>query len=77
MRTSPEAKEYHKIKNRLFVINLLFSLLILVTLILSGFSSSLKSALSGFSSNTLFLNGLFILVLSLIFLYLGLSSGIL
>ena len=71
MRTSPEAKEYHKIKNRLFVINLLFSLLILVTLILSGFSSSLKSALSGFSSNTLFLNGLFILVLSLIFYILG------
>ena len=71
MQTSSEAKEYHKIKNRLFVINLLFSLLILVTLILSGFSSSLKSALSGFSSNTLFLNGLFILVLSLIFYVLG------
>lgn len=71
MQTSPEAKEYHKIKNRLFAVNLLFSLLILVTLILSGFSSSLKSALSGFSPNALFLNGLFILALSLIFYVLG------
>ena len=52
MRTSFSSectKEYHKIKNRLFVVNLLFSLLILVALILSGFFSSLKSALSGFS----------------------------
>ena len=71
MRTSPEAKEYHKIKNRLFVINLLFSLLILATLILSGFFSSLKSGLSGFSFNILLLNGLCIIILSLIFYVLG------
>jgi len=71
MQTSIEAKKYQRIKNRLFVINIVFSVLVLLAFILSGFSSFLKSSLSGFSSNALLLNGLFILVLSLIFYVLG------
>ncbi len=71
MRTSSEAKEYHKIKNRLFVVNIVFSALALMAFIFSGFSSSLKASLSGFSSNALLLNGMFILVISLIFYALG------
>jgi len=42
MRTSPEAKSYHRIKNSLFVVNLLFSLLVLLVIIFSGFSIWLK-----------------------------------
>ena len=71
MQTSIEAKKYHRIKNRLFVINIVFSVLVLLAFILSGFSSFLKSALSGSIPNPLLLKGMFIIVLSSIFYVLG------
>lgn len=67
MRTSLEAKKYQGIKNRLFVINLLFCALILLALMLSGLSLWLKTSLYKFTSNSVLLNGLYISALSLIF----------
>ena len=72
MRTSPEAKKYHRIKNSLFVVNLLFSLIVLLVVILSGFSIWLKAALEKYAHNPLFLNGIYITALSLFFYILGL-----
>lgn len=68
MRTSPEAKNYHRIKNSLFVINLLFSLIVLLAVIFSGFSIWLKEIIEKVTPNLLFLNGGYIAALS-VFLY--------
>ena len=71
MQTSPQAKAYHRLKNRLFIINLLLSLAVLLIIIFSGFSLRLKINLSGFSQNTPLLNGLYIIAISIIFYILG------
>lgn len=71
MPTSPQAKAYQRLKNRLFIINLLLSLTVLLIIILSGFSARLKINLSGFSQNPPLLNGLYIIAVSLIFYILG------
>ena len=67
MPTSAEAKKYHRIKNRLFIINLAFSLLILLAVILSGFSLGLKFNLNKLTSGLIWLNGLYIISFSVIF----------
>ena len=59
MLTSPEAKNYHRIKNSLFVVNLLFSLAVLLAVIFSGFSIWLKVVVEKYTHNLLFLNGLY------------------
>jgi STE24 endopeptidase len=71
MQTLPQAKEYHRIKNRLFVINLILTLCILLIIILSGFSTRLKTNLGQISSNPLILNGLYITALSFLFYLAG------
>ena len=72
MRTSPEAKSYHRIKNSLFVVNLLFSLLVLLVIIFSGFSIWLKEIIEEYTHNLFFLNGLYIIALSVFLYVLGL-----
>ena len=68
---NPEAKKYQRIKNRLFAINLFFSLLILLVAIVSGLSLWLKISLGRWTSNLALLNGLYITALSLAFYILG------
>lgn len=65
MPTSPEAKRYQRIKIRLFLINLAFSLTALLIIILSGFSVWLKRTLSNAAANNMALNGLYLIGLSL------------
>lgn len=68
---NPEAKKYQRIKNRLFIINLFFSLLILLIIIVSGISLWLKTGLGRWTSNLTLLKGLYITALSLAFYILG------
>lgn len=71
MQTSPEAKKYHQIKNRLFIVNLLFSCAALLSIILSGFSLWLKLGLNKLTANIFVLNGLYVTAASLILYILG------
>lgn len=71
MHTSPHAKQYHRVKNRLFVINLMFSLIILLAVILSGFSLWLKMRIGTITTNSLALKGIYISALSVIFYIAG------
>ena len=71
MQTNPEAKEYHRIKNKLFAVNLIFSLIVLIAIILSGLSIRLKTAILGIAGNSLALNGMYILSLSVFFYLAG------
>ncbi len=71
METSPQAKEYHRIKNRLLIVNLLFSFTILSIIVTSGFALWLKSFLSNFCANTFLVNGFYMAVLGIIFYVLG------
>lgn len=71
IQTLPEAKKYHRIKNRLFVINLIFTLSLLLIAIVSGFSVWLKTQLSGLSAKPIALNSLYIATLSAIFYLIG------
>jgi STE24 endopeptidase len=71
MLTLPEARKYHQLKNRLFVINLIFTIAILLASVLSGFSLWLKTALSAVSQNMIARNGLYISALLIAFWILG------
>lgn len=66
METRPEAKHYHRIKNRLFIINLFFSFAVLITIILSGFSIWIKTRLAATVPTGTLLNGAYFIVLSVI-----------
>lgn len=71
MQTLPEAKKYHQIKNRLFIINLIFTLGILLIVILSGFSIWLKINLKEVAPYPIALNAFYISFLFLVFYLLG------
>ncbi|MFC1754586.1 M48 family metallopeptidase, partial [Thermoproteota archaeon] len=61
-RTSPEAKEYHKTKNFLFVAHLLITLGLLLFLTVWGLTIFLRAYLKIFFENALVLNGVFFCV---------------
>jgi len=67
MEISPNPKKYHRIKNRLFLVGLALSVLILLALILSGFSTSLKIKLGPFAKDRILLNGLYAACIAIIF----------
>ena len=71
MKTSPEAKQYHRIKIRLFIVNLIFSLAILILIIVSGFSLWLTRGLNSITANSILQNGLYIIILSVMLYVLG------
>lgn len=68
---SSQAKEYHKIKNFLLVINLLISLIILLILIILGLSIFLRAYLRMFFENRILLNAIFFLIFYLLISFLG------
>lgn len=72
MRDSSQTKKYHQIKNRLFIVNWAFYLIILLAMIYSGFSARLKDILQVFSRSELILNGLYISCLCAVFYLLSL-----
>jgi len=59
---SPEAKKYHRIKNLLFVANLLISVILLLILIVFNLTIFLRAYLRFFIENKLILNGVFFIV---------------
>lgn len=61
-QSSPQAKQYHWIKNYLFVINLLISLLVLLLLVVFGISVFLRASLKIFFNDKFVLNGIFFLI---------------
>lgn len=67
VETSQKAKKYHKVKNRLLVINLAFTFVILVSIIFSKFSISIKQLASSFTANTVVVNGIYAALLFVIF----------
>lgn len=71
METPPQAKEYHRIKNRLLKVNLIFSFAILLVIVTSGFALWLRSHLLNICANTFILNGIYMAVLGIIFYILG------
>jgi STE24 endopeptidase len=60
--SSAEAKEYHKIKNLLFVVNLLIFLILLLVLIAFGLTIFLRAYLRFFTDNKFILNGAFFII---------------
>lgn len=68
LNSSQQAKDYHKIKNFLFVVNLLMSLLVLMIFLAYGFSIFLASYLRMFFVNKIIINGLFFITF-----YLGIT----
>ncbi len=72
MRTLPQARKYHQLKNRLLAVNIIFTIAVLLTGLLSGFSAWLKAALGVISQNTIVHNGLYISALAIVFWLLGL-----
>ncbi|MDD5005004.1 MAG: M48 family metallopeptidase [Candidatus Omnitrophica bacterium] len=66
IKSSQEAKEYHKIKNFLFVVNLLISLLVLSVFIVFGLSIFLRFYLNMFFANLIILNGVFFIIFYLV-----------
>jgi len=63
--TSPEAKKYQAIKNRLFLLNLILQVLFLFILVISGISHGIKAWLCVFNSGFLQLNALYFCIFSI------------
>lgn len=61
-----KAKEYHQIKNFLFVVNLLVSLIVLLIFLVFGFSIFLRAYLRMYFVNELVLNGFFFTIFYLV-----------
>lgn len=59
IQNEQSAKQYHQIKNFLFVVNLIISILILIIFIVLGLSIFLRAYLRMYLSNSLILNGAF------------------
>jgi STE24 endopeptidase len=62
LESSAQAKEYHKIKNFLFVTNLIISLLLFLILAVFGLTIFLRAWLKFFITNRLILNGVFFII---------------
>ncbi|MFC1709598.1 M48 family metalloprotease [Candidatus Omnitrophota bacterium] len=65
-QTSLAAKQYHQIKNFLFVVNLLISLLVLLVLVVLGLPIFLRAYLRMNFTNTFVLNGVFFVIFYLV-----------
>ena len=65
-QSSEQAKEYHKIKNLLFVVNLLISIIILLIFLVFGLSIFLRAYLRMFFDGKFLLNGIFLSIFYLI-----------
>jgi len=72
MTTSEPSKTYHQIKNRLFFINLAFTIFILLIFFLGGLSLQLKNAILRFNQDFLIVNGLYAVFFGLFLTVLGL-----
>ncbi|MFH1622647.1 MAG: M48 family metallopeptidase [Candidatus Omnitrophota bacterium] len=66
-QSEAKAKEYHKIKNFLFVVNMLISLFILLIFLVFGFSVFLRAYFLMYLDNIFILNGVFFVTFYLIF----------
>ena len=67
MKDIKDSKRYHKIKNRCFYIELFIDAVFLVFFQLSGFSVALREFASGHSSSFWIINGIYVVIFSLIF----------
>ncbi|MFC1646237.1 M48 family metallopeptidase [Candidatus Omnitrophota bacterium] len=70
-QSSKTAKQYHKIKNFLFVVNLLISLLVLLISLVLGLSIFLRAYLRMYFSSIYILNCVFFLIFYLVIAILG------
>ncbi|MBL7197010.1 MAG: M48 family metallopeptidase [Candidatus Omnitrophica bacterium] len=71
IQSSQQAKEYHKIKNFLFVVNLLISLIVLLIFLVLGLSIFLRAYFRMYFDNRFILNGAFFIIFYLIITFFG------